>query len=875
MKKLNLIFAYLKFRLTAGCSIFFCLFAIVLFAQVAAGAVRYAIPGGSATDTACTGWETACTLQQAITVAVAGDEIWVRAGLYKPGTTQASAFWLKNGVSIYGGFAGNETSRDQRNWQTRITVLSGDIGNDDTVDENGIVTDPANIQGTNATHVVYGYKVDNTAVLDGFTITAGSAMSGTTCPGICGGGIYSYNGSANGPTFNHLTIRGNRAINGGGVYLYQSSPTMEDVTVTHNRAQISESLTAYNYGMGGGIYIYYLSNPTMTHMTIENNQAKVAAGVYAMYSTMSLTYSSVSHNVATNNHPVSSGTCWNCYGGGLSIVGGSSDASARSILAWNTFDSNISRTDPSRTNNAGGAGIYFNSTPVTLTDSTVTNNSAPVPGWSVENDGPSSWGGGILIYNSAVDIQRVTISGNSALLGGGIYDSYTDSSKSQTLTDVTFSANTAVDSGAGLLNYQASPTLRNVTFKNNTAGTNNIQNSQKCLAHPGDENYCGGDSGGGGMYNYDSGSLILENVTFTGNTGGLGGAMYNDKASSPTLRQVTIYQNSAQGVDREGGDKSPGLGGGIYNVRGSHPQIINSIIWGNTVVSGTETLPGQIYSAATDYLGQPDGSSATVTYSDVQAGFTGEGNLNVDPLMGTVGMYGGRTEVLPLLWGSPAVDAAQDSTCLATDQRGVTRPQGARCDMGAFELIPVVINGVCGSANGRTFTSAPTTDLCAAGIASAVTGTGPWSWNCAGANGGATVDCSANIQASPEEGGGSGTGDASGAEGLSGSGGGSSGRCFIATAAFGSYLDPHVKVLRNFRDAFLLNNSAGQAFVRFYYRHSPPIADYIGKHETLRAAVRLLLIPLIYVIEYPSLFLFACIPAGAAIAGRRRRKKLA
>ena len=75
--------------------------------------------------------------------------------------------------------------------------------------------------------------------------------------------------------------------------------------------------------------------------------------------------------------------------------------------------------------------------------------------------------------------------------------------------------------------------------------------------------------------------------------------------------------------------------------------------------------------------------------------------------------------------------------------------------------------------------------------------------------------------------------------------------CFIATAAYGSYLHPKVKTLRDFRDRQLLTNSTGTALVDFYYRHSPPIADYIRDRDGLRSAVRLLLTGLIYAIEYP------------------------
>ena len=101
------------------------------------------------------------------------------------------------------------------------------------------------------------------------------------------------------------------------------------------------------------------------------------------------------------------------------------------------------------------------------------------------------------------------------------------------------------------------------------------------------------------------------------------------------------------------------------------------------------------------------------------------------------------------------------------------------------------------------------------------------------------------------------------------------GNCFIATAAFGSYLEPHVKVLRNFRDRCLLTNTLGKAFVKFYYRHSPPIADVIREHASLRYATRLALFPLIYGFEYPYLVLvFLLVPAGIVWGYKRRRTQL-
>lgn len=112
----------------------------------------------------------------------------------------------------------------------------------------------------------------------------------------------------------------------------------------------------------------------------------------------------------------------------------------------------------------------------------------------------------------------------------------------------------------------------------------------------------------------------------------------------------------------------------------------------------------------------------------------------------------------------------------------------------------------------------------------------------------------------------------------SGSDGGGGG-CFIATAAFGSALQPQVALLRQFRDQMLLPNALGQAFVQFYYTYSPPIADFIAAHEGLRAIVRVCLYPVIGVayclLNHPLLLLLAvAFGMGLITMALLRRRKV-
>lgn len=98
-------------------------------------------------------------------------------------------------------------------------------------------------------------------------------------------------------------------------------------------------------------------------------------------------------------------------------------------------------------------------------------------------------------------------------------------------------------------------------------------------------------------------------------------------------------------------------------------------------------------------------------------------------------------------------------------------------------------------------------------------------------------------------------------------------KCYIATAAYGSYLDPHVDVLRHFRDRYLLTNAIGTLFVDLYYKYSPPMAAFISEHESLRTATRWALTPIVYGIMYPVFSLMMSISVAVLFLRNWKRKQ--
>jgi hypothetical protein len=286
--------------------------------------------------------------------------------------------------------------------------------------------------------------------------------------------------------------------------------------------------------------------------------------------------------------------------------------------------------------NSTGGGIDNKHGLLTLNDCVLTANEAWAHGGAVYND------------NGTLAINDCVLSANiSRLLAGGIYNGGT-----MTMTRSTLSDNSATQAHGGGIMNSGTLTITSSTISGSSAGLY-----------------------GGGMFN--SGTVSMTNSTLSGNSAVEdGGGILNDNGTV-TLISSTLADNSTAAT-----------GGGIY-IRSGTISPRNTIIAGNTDVGGAPDVHGAVSSLGHNLIGNTADNSGWVS-SDLQ---------NVDPDLGPLQDNGGPTETMALGCGSsPAIDAGDNSSAPATDQRGEARVVPGDCDataiidIGAYELqaIPTI-----------------------------------------------------------------------------------------------------------------------------------------------------------------------------------------
>ncbi len=235
--------------------------AFILAVVIPAQATRYHVNTSATGSGTGLSWTNAFTnLQEALSIVIPGDEIWVAAGQYKPttGTSRTISFNMRNGVSMYGGFAGTESTLDERDIASNPTVLNGDIG------EPGTGSD-------NVHRVVTASSINTHIVLDGFRIMNGYSASGSGYNGAGLNAQHILNGS--------LLVRNCTFVNnysgtyGGGIYLAAANLTIENCDFLNNRAGTGGDGGAIYNGNNNGGY----SNLVIRDSRFKSNSARRGA----------------------------------------------------------------------------------------------------------------------------------------------------------------------------------------------------------------------------------------------------------------------------------------------------------------------------------------------------------------------------------------------------------------------------------------------------------------------------------------------------------------------------------------------------------------------------------------------------------------------
>lgn len=310
----------------------------------------------------------------------------------------------------------------------------------------------------------------------------------------------------------------------------------------------------------------------------------------------------------------------------------------------------------------------------------------------------ADYGGAIYEPRGTLTIINSNFSGNTAGISGGAI--LEERSGSILVVDNSiFNNNTAVDDG-GAMGLVSVAFISHSTFSGNSAAFGGaiskvVLGDLHLNNNVFDNNAATGQttSMGGAIYIYQNvGTATLTNVTLSGNSARNDGGGIHANLGTINLNNVTITNNTADSDNDGNGD-----GGGIFRLSAT-VQVQNSIIAGNFDTPGNTgagtinpDCSGMFSSQGYNLIGRNDGCSSFV--NGVNGDKVGNGASPINPLLGALANNGGSTRTHALLPGSPAINASNPLppgsggfACAASDQRGVARPQGSACDMGAFEF---------------------------------------------------------------------------------------------------------------------------------------------------------------------------------------------
>ncbi|MCC6484900.1 MAG: right-handed parallel beta-helix repeat-containing protein [Armatimonadetes bacterium] len=386
----------------------------------AAGAAVIRVKWDSSTNGPGNTWSNAYqTVTAAIAASASGDEVWVAGDSAHPYLEKLT---LKEGVGLYGGFAGTETSRSQRNWQANSTVLNG-MGSGD------VVTPPS---GAAATTVLDGFTVRNGSrgiyCSSSSPIVANNTISGN------GRGIYCANSAS--PTITNNTVSGN---NDYGIYCTSSSPTITNNTISGNGT--------VTLGIIYGTNVYcYLSSPAIANNTISESRD----GIVCAHASPAITNNSISGNwdrgigCSSSSSPAIANNTIAGSGNGIKCEGSSTPGIANNTISGNRY----------------GISCYTSSSPI------------------IANNIISGNGRGIYCYNSA----SPAIANNTMSKNG--YGVYCERSSSPAITNniVAFNAQgiyNAPDSGTPTLNNNCVYNPGGVNYDGLSAGAGDINSDPK------------------------------------------------------------------------------------------------------------------------------------------------------------------------------------------------------------------------------------------------------------------------------------------------------------------------------------------------------------------------------------------------------------